>query len=217
MDLNEKFASQIYLDPQSRIHTSFRTPSGTVGCYNTIPFGLKNGHLTARKTCDLILSKALLHSFSIRIGDRLILFASDEAENEKNRAQLNERFLEHNINMNELNVLQNNDTQIEIFDSVIGNSKVIPNPQKVTNIEGLMCCETSDQLKLFHEFFACFSDKLPDYYVLNSQQERLGKLLLNENPIPQPDVLAKNTYNDFFKCFEQIKTKISRMIDKKYI
>lgn len=215
LDLNEKFASQIYLDPQSRIHTSFRTPSGTTGCYNTIPFGLKNGHLTARKTCDLILSKTLLNSFSIRIGDRLILFASDEAENEKNRAQLNERFLEHNINMNELNVLQNNDTQIEIFDSVIGNSKVIPNPRKVTSIEGLMCCETSEQLRLFHEFFACFSDKLPDYYVLNSQQERLGKLLLIENPIPQPDVLAKNTYNDFLKCFEQIKTKISSMIDKK--
>lgn len=117
--------------------------------------------------------------------------------------------------MNELNVLQNNDTQIEIFDSVIGNSKVIPNPRKVTSIEGLMCCETSEQLRLFHEFFACFSDKLPDYYVLNSQQERLGKLLLIENPIPQPDVLAKNTYNDFLKCFEQIKTKISSMIDKK--
>lgn len=203
LELNEKFASQIYLDEESKTRTAFKSSSGRkFFCYNTLPIGLKNTQQTVRRTCDRILSEnASLNNFAVRVGQKLILFANDPTRNEANFYQLSVRFSEYNLNMRNLD--KRHDTELKIFDSVISRAILVPNPRKLTSIQFLKVFNSKDQLKLFQTFFSSFSsEQIPDYYALNSELERLASSDIN-NP---------NNSNALLNCFEQIKNRINSMI-----
>lgn len=219
LDLNEKFASQIYLDEESKMKTSFKTPSGNNYCFNTIPFGLKNGSLTVKKTCDQILNEEMFNRFVVRICKKLVLFASDPAENEANFRELSQRFKDYNLLIEKMDVPLVNATQLEIFDSVISYSQIIPNPLKLTSIKYLKICETNIQLKMFQAFFASFADKITDYDMLNGNLEIATKHLFEASANTRPDTSRSNnnalSQTAFAKCFEQIKSRIANLINPK--
>lgn len=203
LELNEKLASQIYLDEESKTKTAFKSPSGRqFFCYNTLPIGLKNTQLTVRRTCDRVLSEnASLNDFAVRVGQKLILFAKDPTRNEANFQQLSVLFSDYNLNMRDLD--KRHDTELKIFDSVISRAILVPNPRKLTSIQFLKVFNSKVQLKLFQTFFSSFSsENIPDYYALNTELERLAASDIN-NP---------NNSNALLNCFEQIKIRINSMI-----
>ena len=203
LELNEKFASQIYLDEESKTRTAFKSPSGRqFFCYNTLPIGLKNTQSTVRRTCDRVLSEnASLNDFAVRVGQKLILFATDPTQNEANFHHLSVRFSDYNLNMRNLD--KRHDTELKIFDSVISRAILVPNPRKLTSIQFLKVFTSKEQLKLFQTFFSSFSsEQIPDYYALNSELERLAASDIN-NP---------SNSNALNNCFEQIKNRINSMI-----
>lgn len=217
LDLNEKFAAQIYLEQESRIKTSFMTPSGATYCFNTIPFGLKNAHLTVERTCDRILSEEPFENFVVRIGKKIIIFGNERADNESNFEQLQKRFLEYNLNAFRMDTPLVNATQLELFDSVISHNKLAPNPSKLPNIKYLKICQTSEQFRLFKEFFASFRDQISNFNVLNAELERLSVNLFSDSASANspniPNSVLTAAYNQFSSCFEQIKTRISDLIN----
>lgn len=216
INLNEKFASQIYLDEKSKIKTSFKTPSGNIYCFNTIPFGLKNGLLTVQKTCDQILNEETFNQSVVRIGKQIVLFASQPAKNEANFRELSERFRDYNLLVEKMNVPLVNVTQIEIYDSIISYSQIIPNKRKLTSIKYLKICQTYVQLKCFQTFFASFTDKLVDYNILSGNLEVVTKAPPDTRPVTprNNNNLVKQTAA-YSKCFEQIKSRIGDLINPK--
>jgi hypothetical protein len=214
LHLNDKFAAQIYLDQNARIKTAFKTPDGRFFCYNTIPPGLKNAHLTVKRTCDRVLrDNPDLGRFAIRLDRKLILLANDLSESQSNFELLCERFGENNIKMDKLDKLQDQDnlTEIEVFDSVVSKDKVVPNPKKLSHFGHLKICQTNAQFNLFKNFLASLSSLLPDFFSLNSEFESLGRNVFTDQSVANKPL----TYSKFSECFEKIKRKISNLINSK--
>jgi hypothetical protein len=121
----------IFMDPQSKSRTAFKTPHRGAFQYNMMPFGLAAASFTFQRVIDEVL-RGILYKFCLAFIDDIVVYSDSW---EEHLVQLHEVFTRladagFTINPDKLQLGQD---KIDILGHVVADGISTPDPEKVSS------------------------------------------------------------------------------------